>query len=137
MISADYGFHNENDYSWVDRDSNLYKMKNCRIWESRWEVRQIYRELTRFYNRLTYWWDGKLGWKLDKDEMICSIWWTVVIINGRWVRDDWMDGGSWVMVGQWLWMVDNGCQMMTDDNSLYRYRSRCGTNMDMDCTAIG
>ena len=33
MIGSEYGFHNENDYSWVGEDSNLYKMRNCHRWE--------------------------------------------------------------------------------------------------------
>ena len=34
-------------------------------------------------------------------------------------------------------MVINEWQMMTNDDSLYRWRSQCGANMDMDCIAIG
>ena len=47
MIGAEYGFHNENDYSESDRE-----MKDEKL--SYMGVRQIYRELTRFYNILTY-----------------------------------------------------------------------------------
>ena len=52
MISAEYGFHNENDYSESDRemkDEKLTYMRNCCLW-----ARGIYRELTKFYNILTY-----------------------------------------------------------------------------------
>ena len=31
MIGSEYGFHNENDYSWVDGDSNLYKMRKLSV----------------------------------------------------------------------------------------------------------
>ena len=34
---------------------------------------------------------------------------------------------SWVMDGKW---VGNA-------NGLYRWRSQCGANIDMDCTVIG
>ena len=37
---------------------------------------------------------------------------------------------SWKMVG-------NVYQMMIVNDGLYRWRSQCGANMDMDCTAIG
>ena len=64
MINAEYDFHNENDCSDVGENSNLYKMRNqMRMW-------RIYRELTRFYNRLTYRYDGEqLDWELDKDRI--------------------------------------------------------------------
>ena len=48
MISAEYGFHNENDYSESDREM---KDEKTVVYGG---VRNIYRELTRFYNRLTY-----------------------------------------------------------------------------------
>ena len=32
---------------------------------------------------------------------------------------------------------DNGCQMTIVADSLYRWCSQCGANIDMDCTAIG
>ena len=44
-------------------------------------------------------------------------------INERWLVD------SWKMVG-------NVYQMMTDADSLYRWRSQCGANIDMDCTVV-
>ena len=47
MIGLEYGFHNENDYSEFDR-----KMKDEKL--SYIGVRLIYRELTKFYNILTY-----------------------------------------------------------------------------------
>ena len=34
-------------------------------------------------------------------------------------------------------MVINELQMMSDADSLYRWRSQCGANMDMDCIVIG
>ena len=53
MISTEYGFHNENDYSESDRQM---KDKKTVVYENLWYmgVWLIYGELTRFYNRLTY-----------------------------------------------------------------------------------
>ena len=48
MISAEYGFHNENDYNDVGEASNLYKMRK------QMKKRLIYGELIRFYNILAY-----------------------------------------------------------------------------------
>ena len=47
MIGSEYGFHNENDYSESDRE-----MKDEKTVVYGRVVR--YRELTRFYNILTY-----------------------------------------------------------------------------------
>ena len=35
--------------------------------------------------------------------------------------------GSWKTDGKWV----------SDADGLYRWRSQCGANMDMDCTVIG
>ena len=35
---------------------------------------------------------------------------------------EWIINSRWI-VGQWLRMDDNGCQLMTDGDSLYRCRS--------------
>ena len=47
---------------------------------------------------------------------------------------------EWEMI-EWLadsWKTDvNEWQMMADADSLYRWRSQCGANIDMDCTVIG
>ena len=40
------------------------------------------------------------------------------------------------LVNSWK-MVGNVQQMITDNDSLYRWRSQCGANIDMDCTVIG
>ena len=47
MICAEYGFHNENDYSESDREMKDEKLTYM-------GVQQVYRELTRFYNILIY-----------------------------------------------------------------------------------
>ena len=53
MISAEYGFHNENDYSESDREM---KDEKTAVDEKLLYMgaRNIYRELIRFYNILTY-----------------------------------------------------------------------------------
>ena len=35
---------------------------------------------------------------------------------------EWIINSRWI-VGQWLRMDDNGCQIMSDGSSLYRWRS--------------
>ena len=53
MVSAEYGFHNENDYSESDRDM---KDEKTVVDEKLLYIgaRNIYRELIRFYNILIY-----------------------------------------------------------------------------------
>ena len=41
MIIVEYGFRNENDYSWVDRDSNLYKMRKTVVYGSAADIQRI------------------------------------------------------------------------------------------------